>query len=126
MREEFHVGRLFPNNMRVFPSMPAAIVAGSVVTPLFVLGWRFIESTLHSQILVLLWCVATFLAPVLLATTDLKYAARRRRELGGFFRPLISADDFRFFYIPAWKRMFVWFISAAISMLLLKAVGVEL
>jgi len=111
---------------RFFPSTLAAVVAGAFVMPLFVLGWRFIEATFHSQALVLLWFVLAFFAPFLLATADLKYAARRCRELGGFFRPLTSAEDFRLLYVPAWKRMFVWFISTAISMLLLKAAGVEL
>ena len=94
--------------------------------PLFALGWRFIEATFHSQLLVLLWAVVAFFAPVLLATADMRYAALRRRELGGFFRPLTSPEDFRLFYIPAWKRMFVLFMSAATSVLVLKAVGVEL
>lgn len=87
--------------------MLASVAAGALVMSLFVLGWRFIEATFHSQILVFLWAVVAFLAPVLLATADMKYVARRRRELESFFRPLTSPEDFRIFYIPAWKRMFV-------------------
>ena len=111
---------------RFLPSTLAAVVAGALVMPLFVLGWQFIEATFHSQLLVLLWAVVAFFAPVILATADMRYAARRRRELGGFFRPLTSPEDYRLFYIPCWKRMFVWFISAVSSALVLKAVGVEL
>ena len=94
--------------------------------PLVIRGWKFIEATFHSQALVFLWFALGFFAPVLLATGDLKYAARRRRELGGFFRPLTSPDDFRLFYFPAWKRLFVLFVSSIASMLLLKSIGVEL
>ena len=109
---------------RFLPSTLAAVLAGAFVMPSFVLGCQFIEATFHSQALVLLWSVLAFFAPILLATADLKYAARRRQELGGFFRPLTSREDWRYFYIPAWKRMFVWFISTVISMLLLKIAGV--
>ena len=94
--------------------------------PLFPLGGRFIEATFHSQLLVFPWAVVAFFAPVLLATADLRYAALRRRELGGFFRPLTSPEDFRLFYIPAWKRMLVLFLSAATSSLVLKTLGVDL
>ena len=111
---------------RIFPSTLAAVVAGAVVMPLFLLGLRFIEAVSRTQAFVVLWFVVAFFIPVLLATADLKYAARRRRELGGFFRPLTSADDFRLFYIPAWRRMLVLFISTVVSVLALKALGVEL
>jgi len=94
--------------------------------PLFILGWRFIESSLRSQAAVILWFIIAFFVPVLLATADLKYAARRRRELGGFFRPLTSKDDFRLFYIPAWRRTLVWFVSTVVSVLILKALGIDL
>ena len=112
--------------MRFFPSTVAAIIAGAVVMPLFELGRRFIEETLNSQMLLVLWIVIAFFVPLFVSTCDFKYASRRRRELGSFFRPLMSADDFRLFYIPAWKRMAVWFISRAISILLLKVLGIEL
>ena len=32
--------------MRLFPSMPAAIVTGAVGMPLLIWGWKFIESHL--------------------------------------------------------------------------------
>ena len=115
--------------MRIFPSTPAAVVTGAVVMPLSMLGWRIIETTSGSQTLVFLWFVVSFFVPVILATADLKYAARRQRELGGFlgglFRPLTSPDDFRLFYRPAWRRMSVLFVSTVVSVLFLKALGVE-
>jgi hypothetical protein len=111
--------------IRILPSVPAAIMAGAVGMPVFVLGWKFLEASLQSPAVVVLWFIIGFFAPLLVATADLQYAARRRRELGGFFRPLASPDDFRLFYFPAWRRMFVWFISAATSLLVLKAFGLE-
>jgi hypothetical protein len=114
------------NKTRFLPSTLAAVVVGTFVMPLFLLGWRFIEATFHSLALVLLWCVLAFFVPIALATTDLRYGAGRHRGLRRFFLPLTSPEDFRRLYIPAWKRMFVWFISTVISTLLLKAVGIEL
>lgn len=114
------------SSTRILPSTPAAIVVGAVVMPLFIIGWRFIEASSHSKAAVILWFIVGFFIPVLLATADLKYAARRRRELGGFFRPVTSADDFRLFYFPAWRRIFVCFVSTAVSVFALKALGIEL
>jgi hypothetical protein len=111
---------------RIFPSMPAAIVVGALVIPLHRLGWKFIETTLHDNILLFVWLVVSFFIPVLLATGDLKYWASTRRERGSNFVPSMSADDFRLFYIPAWKRMFVLFVSAGSSGLLLNAFGIRL
>jgi hypothetical protein len=118
------------STMRIFPSTPAAVITGAIVMPVFILGWRFIEASTRSQALVLLWSVVAFSLPVITATVDLKYAARRRRELGGFlggfFIPLTSPADFRLFYIPTWRRMFVFFVSTVVSLFALKALGLEL
>lgn len=111
---------------RFFPSARAAVVVGAMGMPLFVLGWQFIASTFQSQALVLLWAVFAFFAPVLLATVDIKYAFRRFQENGSFFRPLISAEDFRLLHLPGGKRIAVWYVSTIISILILKAVGLEL
>jgi hypothetical protein len=43
--------------MRLFPSMPAAIVTGAVGMPLLIWGWKFIEAASHSQLLVLVWAI---------------------------------------------------------------------
>jgi hypothetical protein len=66
--------------MRVFPSMPAAIVTGTVGMPLLIWGWNFIETSSHSQLLLLLWAIVALIIPVVLATTDLRDIARRWRE----------------------------------------------
>jgi hypothetical protein len=38
---------------------------------------------------------------------------------------MIRAEDFRQFYIPAFKRMLVYFLSACISTLFLKLIGID-
>ncbi len=114
--------------MRVFPSVPAAIVTGGVATPVMILGWKLIEQRTQNQLLVLCWAVIAFLVPLFFATVDREYMARRRRERGflaSFIRPA-SAEAFRESYIPAWLRMSVWFVSSVISVLALKLVGVSL
>jgi hypothetical protein len=114
--------------MRLFPSMPAAIVTGAVGMPLLISGWKFIEATSHSQLLLLLWAVVAFIIPVVLATTDLREIARRWQEAGlfGSASAPASRDAFRQIYFPAWKRMAAWFVAALLSLLLLKIVGINL
>ena len=114
--------------MRVFPSMPAAIVTGAVGMPLLIWGWKFIEATSHSQLLVLLWAIVALIIPVVLATTDLRDVAKRWRE-AGFFGSVsapASRDASRHIYFPAWARMAAWFVSAVVSLLLLKITGLNL
>ena len=111
------------------PSIPAAIVTGALGMPLFVWGCRFIETTFHSQGLLFLWSVVGFLAPVMWSTGGMRYFVKRWREPGGVFRvfrPLVSYEEFRLFVLPAWIRIFALFLAAAISILLLKSIGVEL
>jgi hypothetical protein len=111
--------------MRLFPSMPAAIVTGAVGMPLLIWGWKFIETTSHSQLLVLVWAIVAFIIPVVLATIDLRDVARRWRD-ASFFGPVsapASREAFRQIYFPAWTRMAAWFVSAVVSLLLLKIVG---
>src|ERR1043166_7519024 len=45
-------------------------------------GWKFIETTSHSQLLVLVWAIVAFIIPVVLATIDLRDVARRWRDAG--------------------------------------------
>jgi hypothetical protein len=114
--------------MRLFPSMPAAIVTGAVGMPLLIWGWKFIEATSHSQLLVLLWAIVAFIIPVVLATTDLRDVAKRWREAGffGSVSPPATREVFRHIYFPAWIRMAAWFVSAVVSLLLLKITGMNL
>ena len=113
---------------RVLPSIPAAAAAGAVGVPLLIVGWRFLERTSGSQLLLIVWGVVAFFVPLFFAVHDRQEAARWRSERGflGLFIAPASREAFRRFYIPAWKRMAVWFISAVASTLLLKAAGVDL
>ena len=114
--------------MRFFPSMSAAIVTGAVGMPLLISGWKFIEASSHSQAFLLLWAIVALIIPVVLATTDLRDVARRWRE-AGFFGSVSapeSRDAFRQIYFPAWTRMGAWFVSAVLSLLLLKIAGINL
>jgi hypothetical protein len=114
--------------MRVFPSMPAAIVTGAVGMPLLIWGWKFIETSSHSQLLLLLWAIVALIIPVVLATTDLRDIATRWREAGSFGPGSVPAsrDAFRHIYFPAWTRMAAWFVSAVVSLLLLRIIGMNL
>jgi hypothetical protein len=114
--------------MRVFPSMPAAIVTGAVGMPLLIWGWEFIEASSHSQLLLLLWAIVALIIPVLLATTDLRDIAKRWREAGFFASGSVpgSREAFRNIYFPAWTRMVAWFVSAVVSLSLLKIIGMNL
>jgi uncharacterized membrane protein YhaH (DUF805 family) len=95
--------------MRLFPSMRAAIVTGAVGMPLLIWGWKFIETTSHSQLLVLVWAIVAFIIPVALATIDFRDVARRWRD-AGFFGPVSappSREAFRQIYFPhghAWQH----------------------
>jgi hypothetical protein len=113
--------------MRFFPSMLAAIVTGAIGTPLLIWGWNFIETTWHSQLLALVWAIVALIIPVILATTDLRDVARRWRDAGlfGSVSAPGSREAFRQIYLPAWKRMAAWFVSALVSLLLLTIIGVN-
>jgi hypothetical protein len=116
----------FVRLMRLFPSMFAAIVTGAVGMPLLISGWKFIEASSHNHALLLLWTIIVLVIPVVLTTTDLRDIARRWREAGlfGSVSDTASRDAFRQIYLPAWTRMGAWFVSAVVSLLLLKIVRI--
>jgi hypothetical protein len=107
-----------------FPSNASAALTGFFVTPLLVLGTNYIEVHRLGQGILLLWVLPTFFIPVILSVTDFAYWRRRVKELGSVFRPMASSDDFKHFYVPAWKRMFVWFVASVVSMMALTLFGV--
>jgi hypothetical protein len=111
--------------MRIFPSVPAAIVGGAVGMPLLLYGSTFIERTLASQWLLLPWILIVFVVPFLVSTGDLKYLFKSWRQ-SGLYSLSVKREDFALFYIPAWSRALVWFVSGVASYLLLRAVGIEL
>ena len=114
--------------MRVFPSIPAAVITGIVATPVLILGWTLIEQRTHNQLLLLCWAIVAFLVPVFFATVDREFMARRRREegfLASFIRPA-TKEAFRESYLATWLRMGVWFVSSVASVTALKLLGVRL
>jgi hypothetical protein len=113
--------------MRRFPSYTSAIVAGALCTPILILGVDYIEKNSGNQLLQFAWFMIWFCLPVVLSTVDLAYIRKRHQE-GNTLYMLIRfrAEDFGGFYIPAWKRMLAYFVSACISALFLKFIGVAL
>src|SRR3972149_1959058 len=112
-----------------FPSYTSAILAGVVGMPVLILGNSYIEKNSGSQLLQFVWLIIWFFLPMLISTVDLPYIRKRIQEEGNtlfkLIRLMLRVEDFRQFYIPAWKRMLVYFVSACISTLLLKLIGVD-
>ena len=115
--------------MRVFPSIPAAIVTGAVVLPVCIRGMEIITATLHPGPVLLtvqlIWSLITFFMPILLSTMDMRYSMRRWREVG-FFSPMSSREDFLQLYIPCWGRMVVMLVSTVVAVIVLKGFGLNL
>lgn len=112
--------------MRVFPSIPAAIVAGAVVAPIHAWGWNHLKAGDHGSLAQFLWMVIGCFVPVLVSTADLRYVLNHWRNGRSFLQPWASREDFQRFYLPAWRRMLVWFVSVVASMLLLRVAGIVL
>ncbi len=113
---------------RIFPSYPAAIAAGALGVPLLSFGSRLIESTQSNACLLPIWGLLAFIIPVYYATYDREAAKEWRRE-HGFFGSIVvpaSSKAMRRLYIPAWKRMAVYFVSAVASILMFKLFGVDI
>lgn len=109
--------------MRIFPSVPAAIVCGAVGMPLLGYGFHYLERISASEWMLLALVIVAFLVPFVVSTTDLKYLKSKWRE-PGFYS--MKREDLRLFYVPAWLRMVVWWGSASLSLLLLRALGLKL
>ena len=109
----------------ILPSIPAAIAAGAVAMPIFALGWRYINAGHLHPLAQPAWGLIGFVLPIMLATVDFRYLARTSETFGDYLKPRYSAEDFRELYIPAWLRMTVCFLSAVISMGILRLFGVE-
>jgi hypothetical protein len=109
--------------MRLFPSIPAAIVCGAVIMPLSVEGNACLEEAGWHPVIRIAWLVIAFFAPVLFSTLDFSYF--RGRGLLAFFRPAVSAAAFRTIYLPAWGRMLVLFLSTIVSIGTLSHFGIK-
>jgi hypothetical protein len=116
--------------MMKFPSYPLAILAGAICTPILILGIDYMEKSSCNQFLQFVWFIIWFIPPVVISTIDIGDIRRRIQEGHTLYMLIrtyrLTAEDFRRFYIPTWKRMMVYFISACISALFLKLIGVGL
>ena len=116
--------------MMKLPSYTSAILAGAVGVPLLILGINYIKNNFGSQFLQFVWFIISFLLPVLISTVDLGYIRKRWQEAHTLYMLIrtwqFRAEDFRRVYIPTWKRMSAYFVSACISALFLKLIGVAL
>ncbi len=111
------------------PSYGSSILAAAVCTPVLILGVDYIEKSSKNQLLEFTWFIIWLFLPVLVSTVDLG-EIRKRWQKGHTLYMLIRswqfrAEDFRQFYIPAFKRMLVYFVSACISTLFLKLIGID-
>ena len=94
------------------------------------LGADAIERQFGSGLLLLLWALFAFLLPTAAATADLRVLVHDWRRWGVFSpRGIIhgtSDDRLKSFFIPAWIRIGVWFVSVVVSTFALKAIGLDL
>jgi len=107
-------------NKKKFPSFTSATLAGCIGMPIFIFGIGIISRKTGSSVLLIAWSIIGFMLPLLVTTTDISYL---RKNL---FRVKPTKQEFKNFYFPAWKRIVVWFISACLSILLLKLLGINI
>jgi predicted MFS family arabinose efflux permease len=108
------------------PSYKAAIIFGAIGMPAFVYILKFLENESGTQIAQIVWSIIGFGLPFLISTGDLSYIRREMRKGRPFFGPWTKFQGFKEFYLPAWKRMSVWFLAACVSLLLLNLIGMDL
>jgi len=119
-----------------FRPYTAAILTGGVGMPLFVFIADYISQRTHSDFLLFLWFISGFGFPLIASTVALGNELMFFREwlqkegIRGFFiippERRLSKDSLRKYYIPVWRRMAVWFMSACVSMLVLKLLGINI
>ena len=109
-----------------FPSYKAAILFGAIGVPIFVYILNVLENKSANQFAQLLWFFIGFGLPLLISTGDFKYIRREMKKGRPFFGSWTKSQDIKEFYFPAWKRMFVWFLAACISLLLLNQIGMDM
>jgi len=107
-------------NKLSIPSFSSAALAGGFGIPFFILGLDFIRERTDSNLLLVIWSIIGFILPFLISTTDIGDLK------GRLFRFEFTSKDFKEIYLPTWKRMMVWFISACASTILLQLVGVNI
>ena len=112
--------------MMKFPSYSAAIFFGAIGMPIFMFIIKYIEKHFGSQLLLIGWSLIGFVLPLLISTGDFRYIRNEIKKGRSLLKPWIKADDYKYLYIPAWKRTGVCFASTVISIVLLKIAGINL
>ena len=108
------------------PSYKAAILFGAVGMPIFVYVLQVLENKISNPIALIIWFIVGFGFPLLISTGDFNYIRREMKKGRSFFGPWTKSEDFKEFFFPAWKRLFVCFLAASTSLLLLDLLGMEL
>ncbi len=99
-----------------FPSYITAILYGAIGIPFFAYVGDVIQKN-GNQLLLLIWGIIGFIIPVVICTGDFKYISNEMKKGRSLLGPWVNSQDFKEFYFPTFKRIFVLFISAAISIL---------
>lgn len=105
-----------------FPSYRRSALTGFIAVPVFIGGADAIGASGLGMPIQLAWSVLAFFGPILYATTDFEYLKRT----GGWFKVRVHPDDFKYFYVPGWKRITLYMLSAAAGVLVLMALGIEI
>ena len=108
-----------------FPSYTSAIITGAIGMPIFLFVLNYIRDKSGSQFSLIVWSIIGFFIPLLISTSDIGYIRKGHREGRPLFKPWAKAEDFKQFYIPAWKRMFAWFLATCISLLFFQLLGIN-
>jgi hypothetical protein len=110
------------------PSNTSAVFAGAVIMPVFIAGVQYLQKysyQLHNNSFpIFIWSIVSFFIPFSLATVDFNYFKRTYGSFWYIFRAQITKEDLTQFFIPTWKRIVIWFVSAAISSIVLMKIGI--
>lgn len=112
--------------MLKIPSSKAAAICGAICMPVFIYVLKIIVEKSINQITLIIWAIIGFTLPMLISTCEFNYIRKEMKEGRSFFGPWIKPQDFKEFFSPTWKRMFVWFLATCISFLLLGIIGINL
>ena len=100
------------------------MLGGAIGMPLFMWGIHYIELNNLSQSFSIAWSVVGFLVPMIFSTIDVGYFITIYRRDASLFRSCITSKDYDRLLIPSTKRILIFFLSAVISVLSMKMLGV--
>ena len=106
------------------PSVYTAIFAGAVIMPVFIKVVFIIQERAASGLLLFLWSIIGFIVPIFMFVGDFRYFSKIIKREKWYYMPQISKDDYTLYFRPFWIRIGIWFISAVISISILKILGI--